>query len=195
MGIRRRMGDARGGAGDLGGEGVLREYLCIGRIVKPQGIKGEVKVQPTTDDPARFRGAGRIFFDAAGERPARVVSARVDVKGVYLRLEGVDDRNAAEALRGAELYVARADAIPLPEGRYFIADLIGLRVEDERGEPLGELADVTQAGGNDVYSVRGARGFLFPAVKRAIGRIDIEGGVMVLRSEVLAEIAVYDDEN
>jgi 16S rRNA processing protein RimM len=109
-------------------------------------------------------------------------------------LEGVADRNAAEAMRDTLLFVDRESAIKLPEGRYFIADLIGLAVTDEEGNALGTLADVRQAGGNDVYAVEGERSFLFPAVKRAIARVDIEEGVMTLRREALAEIAVYDDD-
>ena len=173
----------------------MREYLCIGRITKPQGIRGEIKVQPDTDDPTRFYDLETVFLDDRGEKSLRVLSARVDGKGAFLKLEGYDDRNAAETLRNMLLYVDRKGAAPLPEGRYYIADLIGLRVIDESGVALGELLDVSQAGGNDVYSVRGARSFLFPAVKRAIASVDLMARVMTLRSEVLDEIAVYDDED
>ena len=109
-------------------------------------------------------------------------------------LEGVADRDKAEALRNTELYVDRANAVRLPEGRHFLVDLIGLAVEDEAGNALGTLADITQAGGNDVYRVEGAQSFLFPAVKRAIVHVDPTAGRMVLRAEVLEEIAVYDED-
>ena len=142
----------------------MKEYLMIGQVIKPQGVRGEIKVLPLTDDPERF-----------------------------LCLAGVEDRDAAEALRGRELFVPRAEAAPLPEGRYYIADLIGMQVVDEAGRELGRLADVMQAGGNDVYEVRGKRTFRFPALKRALRAVDVEGARMELDSAALSEIAVYDD--
>ncbi len=172
----------------------MREYLCIGKIVKPQGIRGEVKVTSFTDDPERFLKLTKIWLGEGGEQ-ARVVSARVSGQDVFLLLEGVADRNAAEALRDKELFVDREHAVKLPKGRYFIADLIGLAVLDETGAKLGRLEDVSQAGGNDVYSVKGPRDFLFPALKRVIERIDPENGIMVLRSQALAQVAVYSDED
>ena len=85
--------------------------------------------------------------------------------------------------------------MPLPEGRYYISDLIGMRVQDETGAELGRLSDVMQAGGNDVYEVAGGRTFRFPALKRVLKGVDVENGVMTLDSAVLSEIAVYDDED
>lgn len=173
----------------------MKKYLMIGQIVKPQGVRGEVKVLPLTDDPARFCDLETIYLDEKGERSAKVLSARVREGFAYVALEGVPDRDAAERLRNRALYVDRAHAAPLPEGRYYISDLIGMAVEDETGAALGQLADVLQAGGNDVYEVEGARTFRFPALKRVLMSVDVEGGKMVLDSAVLAQIAVYDDED
>ncbi len=171
----------------------MKEYLCVGQIVKPQGVKGEVKVRPFTDDAGRFLTLKTVWLGEGG-KPMRVTAARLREGYAYLMLEGVSGRDAAEALRGTELYVDRANAIYLPEGRYFVTDLIGLAVQDEAGGPLGVLTDITQAGGNDVYRVEGERTFLFPALKRAIASVDIKAGCIVLRADVLKEIAVYDED-
>lgn len=171
----------------------MKEYLMIGQVIKPQGVRGEIKVLPLTDDPERFLDLARVFLDERGGEALAVRAARTREGYAYLCLAGVEDRDAAEALRGRELFVPRAEAAPLPEGRYYIADLIGMQVVDEAGRELGRLADVMQAGGNDVYEVRGKRTFRFPALKRALRAVDVEGARMELDSAALTELAVYDD--
>ena len=171
----------------------MKEYLCIGQVVKPQGVRGEIKVLPLTDDVERFLDLARVFLRADGGEERAVTGARTREGYAYLCLAGVSDRDAAEALRGRELFVPRAEAAPLPEGRYYIADLLGMQVVDESGRELGRLKDVMQAGGNDVYEVQGERTFRFPALKRVLRRIDVENARMELDGAVLAEIAVYDD--
>ena len=106
---------------------MLDDYLIIGEIVKPQGVKGEVKVRPITCDPSRFEGLTRVFFqDAAGAYvPEKIKVSRVDLDAVYLMVRGFSDRTAAEALRGRLLYVDRASATKLPKDAEFICDLIG----------------------------------------------------------------------
>lgn len=168
----------------------LRDYLCVGTIAKPQGIRGEVKVQPHTDDPQRFMSLKWVWIDG---QKVPITHARVLQNTVYITLEGINDRNEAELLRGKELMVDRENAAPLPKGRYYIVDLIGLTVEDRQGRMLGRLADVIQAGGNDVYSIEGERGFLFPALKRVILSVDLAEKRMVLDEEALSEVAVYED--
>lgn len=173
----------------------MKKFLLIGQAVKPQGVRGEVKVLPATDDVERFCDLENVFLDEKGEICKKVESARTREGFAYVKLEGVDDRDEAECLRGCSLYIDRAHAVPLPEGRYYISDLIGMRVQDETGAELGRLSDVMQAGGNDVYEVAGARTFRFPALKRVLKGVDVENGVMTLDSAVLSEIAVYDDED
>lgn len=170
---------------------MLKEFLCVGVVAKPQGIRGEIKVAPHTDDPERFLELKKVWIDG---QCVPVERARVQDGCAYLTLSGVSDRNAAELLRGKELLVHRDDAVPLPEGRYFIVDLIGLSVLDSQGQELGRLDDILQAGGNDVYCVKGARNFMFPALKRVIVKVDIPGGRMVLNEQALSEVAVYDDD-
>ena len=99
------------------------EYLKIGLILKPQGIRGEIKVLPLTDDPHRFIGLKQAFLSEE-KKPVRIMGARVGKDAVYLFLEKIYDRTAAESVRGQFIYIDREHAVKLPEGRYFIADLI-----------------------------------------------------------------------
>ena len=173
----------------------MKKFLMIGQIVKPQGVRGELKIAPATDDPQRFCELPHVFLDEKGEKKRKVLSGRVREGFAFLTLEGINDRDQAEALRNVFLYIDRENAVPLPEGRYYISDLIGMDVKDENGSLLGKLVDVFQAGGNDVYEVRGSRVFRFPALKKAILSTDVENAVMMLSSPELSQIAVYDDEN
>ncbi|MDR3085282.1 MAG: ribosome maturation factor RimM [Christensenellaceae bacterium] len=171
----------------------MRAFLMVGQVLKPQGIRGEVKVRPETDAPGRFLEIKKLFLGEDGGEELRVLAAREAGGFAYLFLEGVSSQEEAEKLRGKLLYVRRADAAKLPEGRYFIADLKGLRVEDESGAELGKLTEIYQAGGNDVYEVRGKKNFLFPALKRVILSVNLEKGLMVLDSCGLSEVAVDAD--
>ena len=117
----------------------MPETIVIGEVLKPQGIRGELKVKPFTDDAEVFRDFTRVFVE---ETPYKVLSVRTGGGLVFLGLKGVPDRNAAELLRGKQLYVAREDA-PVPEeGRYYIADLLGCNLVTETGETLGRLTGV-----------------------------------------------------
>lgn len=173
----------------------MKKFLMIGQIIKPQGVRGEIKVLPMTDDAERYYDLEYAYLDEQGEKKVEVTGARIREGFVYLTIEGVTDRDQAERMRNLFLYIDRANAAPLPEGRYYISDLIGMKVVNEVGEELGRLVDVMQAGGNDVYEVKGARVFRFPALKRVMRSVDVEGEVMTLDSAVLPEIAVYDDED
>lgn len=173
----------------------MKKFLMIGQVVKPQGVRGEIKVLPLTDDPERYLDLEYVFTDEKGTQQMEVTGARIREGFAYITLEGVEDRDQAERMRNMFLYIDRANAAPLPEGRYYVADLIGMKVVDEKGEELGKLVDVMQAGGNDVYEVKGARVFRFPALKKALANVDIENEIMTLDSEILSQIAVYDDED
>nr|WP_283244902.1 ribosome maturation factor RimM [Gehongia tenuis] len=162
--------------------------MCVGTIVKPQGIRGEVKVMPLTDDPARFYDLSEAFFKGEGGfTPVAVTGARIQDTNVFLTLAGVTDRNGAEQLRGRELYVHRSRAVRLPEGRYFICDLIGLPVTDEKGVPVGRLEEVLQPGANDVYVIQGEREYLVPVIPDAVLDIDLDRGITVASSFLEAE--------
>lgn len=173
----------------------LSTHLLIGEITKPQGIRGEVKVKPITCDPERFYDLEEVFFEKNGRyEPVRVLSARVDANGAYLLLEGACDRNQAEALRGQLLYIDRAHAVQLPEDAEFICDLIGCHGADENGRDLGELVDVMQPGGNDVYVFRGPLGeVLVPALKDVVRRVSVQEKEILFDAKRLNEVAVFED--
>ena len=173
----------------------LSTHLLIGEVLKPQGIRGEVKVRPITCDPERFYDLEQVFLEKNGRyEPVKVLSARVDKSGAYLLLEGVADRNEAEKMRGTLLYVDREHAVQLPEDAEFICDLIGCHGADDEGRDLGELVDVMQPGGNDVYVFRGPLGeVLVPALKDVVVRVDVREKQMLFRAKRLNEVAVFED--
>ncbi len=173
----------------------MQEYLCIGKITKPQGVRGEVKILPLTDDLARFQGITNIFVKGnAGYVLRRVTSSRIDSSFAYLTLDGVADMTAAERLRGLDIYVDRENAVPLPEGRWFIADLIGCHVFAD-GEEIGAVEDVLQAGGNDVYMLRAENGgtVMFPAIRELLRSVDVENARIEVDKQRLSQVAVYDN--
>jgi 16S rRNA processing protein RimM len=156
--------------------------LTVGRILAPQGVHGEVKVEPLTDFPERFDAGSVLWLQGA---PVRVKRSRWQARGLYVVFDGIESRNEAEALRGAELKAPASMA--LPEDTFYRDDLIGLKVCDEGGQLLGEIADIFSTGSNDVYVVKGSRGeLLLPALEDVVKQVDLEGGrVTVLLVEGL----------
>ena len=154
-----------------------KEFLEIGKIVNTHGVRGEVKVQPWADSPEFLLDFKTLYLD---EKPLRVRSGRVHKGMAILALEGVEDVNAAMALKNRVLFIRRSDA-RLPSGSFFLQDIIGAKVVTEQGEELGELADVLDLPGNAVYVVRGAREILIPAVPEFILHTDAENGVVTVR--------------
>ncbi len=174
---------------------MLSEHLAIGEVLKPQGVKGEIKVRPITCDMMRFEALSRIFWLLDGAfTPARVKVTRIDMDAVYMMVEGVRDRNQAEALRGRLLYVDRENAVKLNEDTEFIVDLIGCEAQDDQGGKVGTLVDVLQPGASDVYVFKGARGeVLVPALKSVVLAVDVHQKKMTLSAARLAEVAVYEE--
>jgi 16S rRNA processing protein RimM len=165
----------------------------IGRILKPHGIQGQLKVRLYSDNFEEFtrRGYAYIKQDEGARRIGYAVM-RAEPPFVYLRVGGVSTRTEAEALCGLPLMLGRGDLGEPGEGEHYIVDLIGLTVVDERGTELGVLKDVLQHGAADVYVVRGRKGFMFPALKRVITKVDVQAGAITVDSKALEEVAVYD---
>ena len=154
------------------------ETIKIGRIVNAHGIRGEVRVQPDGQDPAFLTRFKTFYLDGA---PVTPTANHVHKSLVLMKFPGVDDMNAALALKGKDLYIRRSDA-KLPEGACFDAELLGLPVFDETGERLGELTAVENYPAHKVYTVRGEREYLIPAVEGAfILSIDMDAGRMTVR--------------
>ncbi len=144
------------------------------------GIRGELSAYPETDFPERLRPGREVYVaGVAAPRWSRIAAARPGKPPtVLLRLSGVGDRDAAEALRGAELQVAASDLPPLPEGSFYLYQIVGLRVVTEDGRELGRVDDVLQNAANDVYVVGS---YLIPALREVVREIDLAGGRMVVR--------------
>ncbi len=166
----------------------------VARILKPHGIRGDLKVRLFSDNYDAFaeRGFAYLKKDSEYQRTA-YQAVRIDAPFVYAHFDGVDTRNDAEALSSATLYLNREELDEPEEGEHYVVDLIGLKVLDESGNELGVLKDVLQHGAADVYVVSGKRSFMFPAVKRVILSVDVTAGVMRVDAAALAEVAVYDD--
>ncbi len=163
--------------------------LIIGEVLKPQGIRGELKVKTFTDTPEIVKEFGTVYID---DTPYKILSFRVGADGAaYLGLRGIPDRNAAELFRGKKLEGNREDAPPLEEGRYYIVDIIGLSCVSEEGEELGVVKSVANLS-SDVYTIEKAgKSILFPAVKGVIAKVDLENGKLIVKKSVFDEIAVY----
>ena len=159
----------------------MEELLQVGVITSTHGVCGEVKVFPTTDDPERFKTLKHVLLDTGREKkPLEIQGVKFFKQFVILKFKGLDNINDIEKYRQKSLYVTRKNAVRLQRDEYFIADLIGLKVQDEDGTELGTVKDVIETGANDVYEVEMAdgRSLLLPAIKQCILNVDVENGMM-----------------
>lgn len=166
--------------------------VAIGRVVKPQGRRGEVVVEPFSDRPGRFPELRRAFVPAADGKGREVrVAGCWPHKGRYvLKLEGVDSIDDAEAYRGLELRIPEEELETLPAGSYYHHQLRGLRVEDEQGRLVGAIEDILEAGGEaPVLVVRGSRGeTMVPLAESFIRAVDLPKGRVVVVVPELVDI-------
>ena len=161
----------------------MEDLLQVGIITSTHGVRGEVKVYPTTDDPRRFRRLKEVVLDTGREKlNLEIEGVKFFKQFVILKFKGLDNINDIEKYRQKSLYVTRKNAVRLQRDEYFIADLIGLKVQDEDGTELGTVKDVIETGANDVYEVEMAdgRSLLLPAIKQCILNVDVENGMMQL---------------
>lgn len=159
----------------------MEELLQVGVIASTHGIKGEVKVFPTTDDSNRFKKLKEVILDTGKEQiTLKIEGVKFFKQFVILKFEDIDDINEIEKYKGKSLLVTRENAVPLMENEYFIADLIGLTIMDEEDKEFGILKDVLQTGANDVYVIEMKLGgeVLVPAIKECILNVDLEKKTM-----------------
>jgi 16S rRNA processing protein RimM len=166
------------------------EFVTIGKIIKPFGVKGHVRVHSLTDVPGRFEGlcevtvvppSGRAFVTA-------VRSVRKDRASYVLGLEAFSTPEEAAACRGALLTIPEAQTPPLSSGRYYQFQLLGMQVRDDSGRTLGTLEDIMETPGHAVFAVRGQAGeVLIPATQSAIVSVDVEGRLIVVRCAAIVE--------
>lgn len=163
--------------------------LLIGEVLKPQGIRGELKVKAFTDTPEDIKAFGTVYIE---DVPYKILSFRVGGDGAaYIGLRGIPDRNAAELFRGKKVEGNREDAPELNEGQYYIIDILGLRCETEDGELLGVVKSISNLA-SDVYTIeKNGKEILFPAVGGVVLSVDIAGGKMIIDKKRFAEVAVY----
>ncbi len=157
------------------------EFIVIGEITKPHGVRGEMRVKPHTDEPVRFTRLKQVYVGEASPRLMAVEKARLHQGMILLKLTAVNDRTTAEALRGEWLMVPEAEALPLEEGEYFLFQLEGLAVETAEGEALGTLVSVIETGANNVFVVEGEQGeLLLPDIDEVVQEIDFANGRMLV---------------
>ena len=161
----------------------MEDLLQVGIIASTHGVRGEVKVYPTTDDPRRFRRLKEVVLDTGKEKMnLEIEGVKFFKQFVILKFKGLDNINDIEKYRQKSLYVTRKNAVRLQRDEYFIADLIGLKVQDEDGKELGTVKDVIETGANDVYVVEMTDGkeLLLPAIKQCILNVDLEQQTMTV---------------
>lgn len=159
------------------------EQLQVGVITQTHGIRGEVKVFPTTDDAGRYKKLKEVILENGKERLImEIEGVKFFKQYVILKFKGYDSINDIEKYKGAKLSVERENAVKLKKGEYFIADLIDMKVVTEEGEPFGILKDVLTTGANDVYVVQteDGREVLLPAIRECVLKIDMDEGVITV---------------
>ncbi|MEN6547993.1 MAG: ribosome maturation factor RimM [Armatimonadia bacterium] len=156
------------------------EYdVQVGKVLGAHGLRGLLRVLPLTDVPGRHQTLEEVMVRTARTAQLyKVVTATPAPKGLWLvRLEGVSDRTQAETLKGAELFVRETDLPELPEGQYYIHQILGLRVITTQGRELGPITEVLPTGANDVYVTPAG---LLPATDEVIKEVDLEAGTMIV---------------
>lgn len=159
----------------------MEQLFQVGVISSTHGIRGEVKVFPTTDDAERFKKLEQVILDTGKEHMVlEVQGVKFFKKFVILKFKGIDNINEIEKYKGKPLLIERKDAVKLQKDEYFIVDMIGMRVETEEDKEFGTLTDVMQTGANDVYVIemKDGKEVLVPAIKQCIINIDQKQHVM-----------------
>lgn len=160
------------------------DLLQVGVITSTHGIKGEVKVFPTTDDPERYSYLKDVILDTGREKiELKIERVKYFKQFVIVKFKGINDINDIEKYKGKSLWVTRENAVELEEGEYFIADLIGLKVVTDKNEEFGTLTDVMQTGANDVYVVKtfaDDKEVLLPAIKECVLDVNLDEQIMTV---------------
>lgn len=161
----------------------MEKYLEIGQIVNTFGIKGQVKVNPFTDDINRFDELKEVYVEKKHElKLFQIEKVNYSKNMVILKLKGIETPEQAETLRNSYLKINRKDAKKLPEGTYYIADLIGLDVYTDEVKFLGKVDYIYNAGSSDIYVVKDEQGkeVLLPAIKDVLKQVDLENGKIIV---------------
>lgn len=155
----------------------MLEYLIVGQLTSPHGVKGELRVSALTDDPQRFKKLKYVYIDKKGNlEKYNITGVKFLNHFVILKFEGVDTYEAAVELKSLYLKIDRANAVKLPKDSFFITDILGMLVYDENNVLLGKLVDIIHTGSNDVYIVKNDEGkeILIPALKSVVKEVSLE---------------------
>lgn len=157
-----------------------KQFLEIGEVVSTHGVMGEMRVQPWCDSPDVFSALKTLYGDPEGKESLKV-KCRPHKRIALVKVQGVDTVQDANLWRGRVLYASRRD-LPLPKGRYFICDLIGLAVKDATtGERYGDIINVTNTGASDIYHITmNGKEILIPAIEDIVKKVDIDGGEVLI---------------
>ncbi len=167
------------------GESDDRQWMPIGRIAGPFGLRGEIKVDLLTDFPDRFKDMKQVYVGLE-RRPYGIITSRRHRRQVLLTLQGLDTPEDIARLRQKELAIPRADAVDLPEGHYYLQDVIGMAVLATDGAVVGVVSDVLRTGSNDVFVVNeGPKAVLIPVIHDAIAELDLVANRVVVEGWVL----------
>ena len=159
----------------------MEQMFTIGKIVNTHGVKGEVRVLPSTDDVKRFGKLKEVKVENRTMTTYEIETVRYHKNFVLLKFKGVDNMNEAELLKNSLLKIDRKDALPLKKDEYYQCDLYGLKVVTDTGRDLGKLTDILITGSNDVYIVGNKeKEILIPAIKQCILKVDLEAGEMLV---------------
>ena len=170
----------------MSGDSVPTGYLAVGKVSAPHGLRGELKVELHTDFPDRF-APERVVFVGVDRVRTRILSSRPHKGGMLLRLDRVEDREAAESLRGQWLLIPEEESMALDDDTFWVHDIIGLSVRTESGRDLGVVEDVLFTGANEVYvvetpaDVNRGRQLLLPALRDVIRNVDLDGRILTVQ--------------
>ncbi|MGN1096443.1 MAG: ribosome maturation factor RimM [Christensenellales bacterium] len=168
----------------------MTDYIEVGKVLKPKGLKGAMKVEGITDDNSRFLRLKEIFIS---KNSYCVEKAQLDGNFVLLKLFGVDTPEDAEKLRNKSLFIKRADVVDMDADHNLIVDIIGMEVE-VGNKIIGKISDVLQYGAADVYVVKCEKNEIsFPALKKLVVSVDVENKKMTLDEKVFGEVAVKNE--
>ena len=161
----------------------MEQLLQVGVITQPHGVRGEVKVFPTTDDPVRFKKLKKVILDTGKEKlDLEVEHVKFFKQFVIVKFKEFDNINDIERYKRCPLLVTRENAVPREEDEYFVADMIGIKVITEDGTEFGTLSDVMETGANDVYVIDSKEHgeVLMPAIKECVLNVDMESGIITV---------------
>ena len=167
----------------------MQEKIQIGKVLKAQGIKGEIKIGCSLDNATMMNKVDTLFV---GAKSYAVSKIRADGTFCYVLLKGITDRNMAEELRNLPVF-AYKNQLSIPKDRYFIDDLIGCDIIDEQQSKLGTVVDLLQYGAADVFVCEAQVGFSFPFLKDVVVKVDVDSKQIFIANKRFEEVVVYDD--